>query len=95
MFDELDGLALRTQDERERDITLAWTMVNIAASTWSKGRVPELQALLMTTRRPQRPQTVEEQRAMLQVLAARTGGVLRTTTAGRHTDGDATGQRKR
>lgn len=69
-------------------------MVNIAASTWSKGRVPELRSLLMATRPQQRFQTVEEQRVMLQVLAARTGGALRTT-AGRHTDGDATGQRER
>ena len=95
LFDDLDGLALRKQDERERDFTLAWTMVNIAAATWSKGRVPELRTLLTSTRPQARVQTVEEQRAMLQVLAARTGGVLRTTAAGRHTDGDATGQRQR
>jgi len=75
LFDEIDALAQRRRDERDRDITLAWTMVNLAAATWSKGRVPDLAGLL-TTSQAARPQSLAEQKAILQQLAQRLGRPL-------------------
>jgi hypothetical protein len=77
LFDEIDALVLRRRDARDRDVTLAWTIVNIAAATWSKGRIPDLQPLLSAAQ-PGRPQTIEEQRAVLQQLAQRLGTPLQT-----------------
>jgi len=68
---------LQRQDTRERDVTLAWTIVNLAAATLSKRRVPEL-APLLEAMRSRRPQTVAEQRAVLELLAQRLGRRLTT-----------------
>lgn len=68
---------LTRRDERDRDLVHAWWIVNLAATTWSKGRVPDLQGLL-SHRPAARPQSMEEQRAILQQLSQRLGRPLRT-----------------
>ena len=70
---------LRRQDERDRDVTLAWWMVNLGATTWAKGRVPELQGLLMAGR--PKVQSMAEQRAALHLIAQRLGKSLQTRKA--------------
>jgi hypothetical protein len=52
--------------------------VNLAATTWSKGRVPDLQGLLSHERPAARPQSMEEQRVVLEQLSQRLGRPLRT-----------------
>lgn len=85
---------LRRQDTRDRDVTLAWMTVNLAASTWAKGRVPDLQGLL-TARQAARPQSVAEQKAVLELLAQRLGRPLQTKFTRGHGRRDASSQRHR
>lgn len=77
MFDEVEALSLARQDQRDRDVTLAWLIVSLGAATWSKGRVPDLPGLLAGGRR-ERPQSLAEQRAALEIIAQRLGRQLRT-----------------
>lgn len=82
LFDEVEALTLTRRDARDRDITLAWWIVHLGATTWAKGRVPDLQGLL--TARPQaRGQSLAEQRAVLELLAQRLGRPLQTKASRR------------
>lgn len=67
----------RAKDDADRSLVQAWWIVNLAATTWSTGRVPDLQGLL-TTRPATRPQSLAEQRAVLEQLSQRLGQPLRT-----------------
>jgi hypothetical protein len=84
LYDEIEALVLRRQDARNRDVTLAWMTVNLAAATWATGRVPELQGLLMTIERPRGPQSLAEQKAALHVIAQQLGRPLQTKRKVRH-----------
>jgi hypothetical protein len=85
---------LQRQDARDRDTTHAWMMVNLAASTWAKGRVPDLQGLLTSGRQP-RPQSVAEQKAVLEILAQRLGRPLQTTRTRKDSHARRSGERQR
>jgi hypothetical protein len=73
----MEAATLRRVDEHNRDVRLAWMTVSIAAETWAKRRLPDLQGLL-SSNGPARPQSLAEQRAVLELLAQRLGRPLQT-----------------
>lgn len=75
-----------------RDVTLAWQIIRLFGASWS-GKLPSLTTLIQQVRgEGSRPQSLANQRVMLQMLSAQYGIPLRK----RMTDGtDRRGDRTR
>jgi hypothetical protein len=69
---EYDAWRRRTDDEYNRDVHLAWRIVNIWGRTKVKGRMPALRPMLRGLTREAAP-TRAAQRAVLDVLSAQMG----------------------
>lgn len=64
----------KRDDDTDRDVRLAWSI----AALQRQKKLPSLQSLLNSSRK--RLQTVDEQRAMLEILSGKYGGALRKHT---------------
>lgn len=73
---ELEAAGKRADDERRRDVILAWHIESIAVHVRSKKKMPDLAALLEGKGKGQR-QTVRQQRSMLEMLSEQSGIPLR------------------
>jgi len=73
---EFDAAHLRHQDEHDRDMTLAWAVVQIYVRTTNDKRMPELASLLSDSGKKaarRHRQSDAELDAMMRLMSARTG----------------------
>lgn len=64
------------EEEWDRDVAQAWHTVRLWAITRPKGKLPSLKETL-ALRKPKKPPTLTQQRAVLDILSAQMGIPLR------------------
>lgn len=88
LYWEFAAHQLRSEDEANRDITLAWNGVRIYVKTMNGKKLPTLKTFLVGERGRSRPLTMAEQRANMEMLSAQMGIPLRRSKPKETADGE-------